>query len=375
MPKTSQNEPSNTDQLTFLSLEPLARISPSPASEREWMERVATCPSDLLNLLGRYGPAGCCSKTSLGFLAPLRTKRRVRVHRQTIYSREKNGSLKTTTKLTKEVISDTSYPRFSNSGILSPTQHWTLSTSDWRSGATVCSLSEVLETGAVHQRYYLTSKACLGILRRAEKRGKELPEQLARALRAVAGLEPTSTLGGGLSRTIGAVIPTQTQEYKCCMDVGNEPCNACPKLKDAIGFRATGQDGYLPSEISPPLCSTDGGGTIPSIAFTERGRDQGRTFEAQEELAYALCNPGSGGRTHSRQIFTPMMAVRRLTPLECTRLQGFADDFFDHVLYRGKPPADGPIYKALGNSMAVPVIAWIGKRIAQVDAIHSTLDL
>jgi len=68
------------------------------------------------------------------------------------------------------------------------------------------------------------------------------------------------------------------------------------------------------------------------------------------------------------------MAVRRLTPLECTRLQGFKDDFFDHVLYRGKPPADGPIYKALGNSMAVPVIAWIGKRIAQVDAILSTLE-
>ena len=185
MPKTSPNELANTDQLTFLSLEPLARISPSPASEREWMERVATFPSDLLNLLGRYGPAGCCSKTSLGFLAPLRTKRRVRVHRQTIYSREKNGSLKMTTKLTKEVISDASYPRFLNSGILSPTQCWTLSTSDWRSGATVCSLSEVLETGEVHRRYFLTSKACQGILRRAEKRGKELPPQLKAALEEV----------------------------------------------------------------------------------------------------------------------------------------------------------------------------------------------
>lgn len=171
------------------------------------------------------------------------------------------------------------------------------------------------------------------------------------------------------SNSTGAVIPTR--EYKCCMDVGNEPCNACPKLKDAIGFRASGQEGYLPSEVSPPLCNTDGGGTIPSIAFTERGRDQGRTFEAQEELAYDLCNPGSGGRTHSRQIFTPMMAVRRLTPLECTRLQGFPDDFFKHVLYRGKAPADGPIYKALGNSMAVPVIAWIGKRIALVSTLES----
>jgi len=116
------------------------------------------------------------------------------------------------------------------------------------------------------------------------------------------------------------------------------------------------------------------GGHAPAIAFTERGRDKGRTFESQEDIADALCNPGSGGRTHSRQLFTPMMAVRRLTPLECTRLQGFKDDFFDHVLYRGKPPADGPIYKALGNSMAVPVIAWIGKRIAQVDAILSTLE-
>jgi len=115
-------------------------------------------------------------------------------------------------------------------------------------------------------------------------------------------------------------------------------------------------------------------GHAPAIAFTERGRDKGRTFESQEDIADALCNPGSGGRTHSRQLFTPMMAVRRLTPLECTRLQGFKDDFFDHVLYRGKPPADGPIYKALGNSMAVPVIAWIGKRIAQVDAILSTLE-
>lgn len=60
------------------------------------------------------------------------------------------------------------------------------------------------------------------------------------------------------------------------------------------------------------------------------------------------------------------MAVRRLTPRECERLQGFSDD---HTLipWRGKPAdqcPDGPRYKALGNSMAVPCMAWIGKRIA-----------
>jgi DNA (cytosine-5)-methyltransferase 1 len=59
------------------------------------------------------------------------------------------------------------------------------------------------------------------------------------------------------------------------------------------------------------------------------------------------------------------MAVRRLTPKECERLQGFPDGYTD-VTYRGKPAADGPRYRALGNSMAVPVMAWIGKRIQMV---------
>ena len=60
-------------------------------------------------------------------------------------------------------------------------------------------------------------------------------------------------------------------------------------------------------------------------------------------------------------------AVRRLTPRECERLQGFPDDW-TAVPYRNKPAADGPRYKALGNSMAVPVMRWIGERIATVEA-------
>lgn len=55
-------------------------------------------------------------------------------------------------------------------------------------------------------------------------------------------------------------------------------------------------------------------------------------------------------------------SVRRLTPRECERLQGFPDDY-TLVPYRGKPAADDPRYKALGNSMAVPVVRWIGSRI------------
>jgi DNA (cytosine-5)-methyltransferase 1 len=67
-------------------------------------------------------------------------------------------------------------------------------------------------------------------------------------------------------------------------------------------------------------------------------------------------------------VMQPASAVRRLTPQECERLQGFPDGWTD-VPHRGKPAADGPRYKALGNSMAVPVMRWIGERIAAVEAI------
>ena len=63
------------------------------------------------------------------------------------------------------------------------------------------------------------------------------------------------------------------------------------------------------------------------------------------------------------------MSVRRITPREAERLQGFPDDY-TLIEYRGKPAADGPRYKALGNSMAVPVMRWIGERIQNVEAAH-----
>jgi DNA (cytosine-5)-methyltransferase 1 len=67
------------------------------------------------------------------------------------------------------------------------------------------------------------------------------------------------------------------------------------------------------------------------------------------------------------------MAVRRLTPIECERLQGFPDNW-SRISWKGKPETecpDGPRYKACGNSMAVPVMRWIGERISAVDAIIS----
>ena len=150
------------------------------------------------------------------------------------------------------------------------------------------------------------------------------------------------------------------------------------------------QDPDVSGDVTHP-CGRNGGREV-CIAFAERGRKEGRTLEVQEGLAYALTNPGSGGRAYSRQVLDQAMRVRRLTPKECERLQGFPDDYTvlkDYPSWRdvdeGESPEalkaagyrvrqtkkgkwrvndpDGPRYRALGNSMPVPVMRWIGERI------------
>jgi DNA (cytosine-5)-methyltransferase 1 len=79
-----------------------------------------------------------------------------------------------------------------------------------------------------------------------------------------------------------------------------------------------------------------------------------------------------GSHANDGQAIQSGMQVRRLTPMECERLQGFPDGY-TAIGYRGKPAADGPRYKALGNSMAVPCMAWIGRRIKDVDSLDVAL--
>jgi DNA (cytosine-5)-methyltransferase 1 len=79
-------------------------------------------------------------------------------------------------------------------------------------------------------------------------------------------------------------------------------------------------------------------------------------------------NTGGGKPGQGYPAVAQAMSVRRLTPVECARLQGFSDDYLD-ITYRKKPAADGPKYRALGNSMAVPCMRWIGERIAMVEEL------
>jgi DNA (cytosine-5)-methyltransferase 1 len=137
----------------------------------------------------------------------------------------------------------------------------------------------------------------------------------------------------------------------------------------AVAFSAKDYGGDASEELSPTLRSGShsgshaNGGVMPAVAF---GLAQITSAANRSRAEPGL--PASTISKASRMHVAQPMAVRRLTPRECERLQGFKDDY-TLVPHRGKPAADGPRYKALGNSMAVPVMAWIGQRIAQVEAM------
>ncbi|HEV2594141.1 MAG TPA: DNA cytosine methyltransferase [Sphingomicrobium sp.] len=103
---------------------------------------------------------------------------------------------------------------------------------------------------------------------------------------------------------------------------------------------------------------------VQAIAFDckasgQNGFGVGEIASTMRSMGHSNSHQNGGGH----QAVFHGSALRRLTPRECERLQGFPDDY-TLVTVRGKPAADGPRYKALGNSMAVPCMAWIGSRIA-----------
>ena len=121
--------------------------------------------------------------------------------------------------------------------------------------------------------------------------------------------------------------------------------------------------------IAHSLCSrTAKGGdpttdTIMPVAFTQNQSGDVLTGSVAASIG---TNQNATGRNTAKVM--SRMAVRRLTPTECEKLQGFPPGY-TLVPYRGKPAADGPRYKALGNSMAVPVMRWIGERIQIVESL------
>ena len=133
--------------------------------------------------------------------------------------------------------------------------------------------------------------------------------------------------------------------------------------KPGQGYTAVMSFNARQDPVAYGLCSDadrEGVAKSPSVDAAGKSRLRDPGFNILEERAPTI----DTGAAHRVGYGTQ---VRRLTPRECERLQGFPDDW-TLVPYRGRLAADAPRYKALGNSMAVPVIRWICKRIELVDA-------
>ena len=135
-------------------------------------------------------------------------------------------------------------------------------------------------------------------------------------------------------------------------------------------------------DISPCLTKMDRHGVAQPITFSgqmsvpQTDVDMSATLQAKNPMAVAVDGYNQTLSATSQTIradkcdgdhigmVMQSMAVRRLTPVECERLQGFPDNYTNIPWRKAAESPDGPRYKALGNSMAVPVMAWIGQRIA-----------
>ena len=316
-------------------------------------------------------------------------------------------------------------------------------------------LSQILQAHPP-KKYYLTTAACLGILRRAEERGKPLPKALDTALRIQAGLiglpegrEKTvpfddsavlaqpgmkqqtfaASFSAGASATAGTigyaeeVAPTLKgspsgncmPSVMCLHDQGGQRMDVCENMTDT--FRAN-EKGHQPlvyenhgvdariresGEVSPTVTARygTGGGNTPLVQedsdvycivgniIDRQPENGGNGCGYQQDLAYTLTaldrhavyarqrvdefkNDNIASTQSARQakdatdlVVEPdrqyAQLIRRLTPLECERLQGFPDG------WTNIPGAsDSARYRALGNSVAIPCVEFIMKSLNEV---------
>ena len=148
---------SNPDQLTFSLEAPPVKVFRSQDFAADLMTIEEISALNLLSWLVEHGPDGLCGRTSPA-----------------------------SCQVRKDGILGPSSGAWGNSGMGGATGFSMRNISEFHSAAGVSSLSDILETGDLPRRYFLSAKACKGILRRAEKRGKALPTQLRRALQSIA---------------------------------------------------------------------------------------------------------------------------------------------------------------------------------------------
>jgi DNA (cytosine-5)-methyltransferase 1 len=250
-------------------------------------------------------------------------------------------------------------------------------------------LSQILEDNP-HPKYYLSARACKGILERAKRRGKALPEVLEKALRAQASLSSSeweSQGGKGLlirDEQAGTLDTGNTQVICASFDARG---NGDGKTVSTLATTNGGEPAVAFADVADPFAFAQNQrdelrdlGDVSGSLAAEPGMKQ-QTYVA-EPVAYSIGN-GQAAQAglnekcyaldtmHDAQAVFSSHILRRLTPLECTRLQGFPDGWVDigdweDTKGRLHKEADAPKYKALGNSIAIPFWEWMARRMVAV---------
>lgn len=309
--------------------------------------------------------------------------------------------------------------------------------------AVVSRLSQILEE-TPQEKYSLSAKACQGILRRAERRGKDLPETLKAVLlmqsESVGGCDgggkgalvqedKSGTLGTSNDQTIFQNCLTQwdcqskrifgTEGASPTLQGGvgggvNNPAIFCmgtqqggaevrsddraPTLTAAAGMSGNNQPNNR-STVGPdkPCSALHTFGEVPAVCYQMQGfgdyregdvasNCKQRDYKDSTDLVVSSVdcrNFTEGGEINGtlqakecvgqslnlQNTVRTGMIVRRLTPMECERLQGFPDHWTDIGEWRDskgklRKPSDSPRYKALGNSIALPFWDFLAKRIS-----------
>ena len=206
-------------------------------------------------------------------------------------------------------------------------------------------------------------RAAAVLFERESMSGHPAPSREAK--QDVAGAITASAFSGGASgKPEGAAVNHFIPE------IANTIQTTCNDYSRADGFNMiafpadmSGTQAASTPEMSPTLSV----GHTTAVAFA-----QNQAGELRESDVFNTLNTNSNASGRNTPLLRSALQVRRLTPIECERLQGFPDNY-TQIPWRNKASddcPDGPRYKAMGNSMAVPVMRWIGERIDLVNKIQ-----
>jgi DNA (cytosine-5)-methyltransferase 1 len=244
---------------------------------------------------------------------------------------------------------------------------------------------------------------------------------IARSLDTSRGLDPSCNQGGigiiqkayfiredAKANTFGAtplevstcvtsLVPS-VQSHAVFQPIALQDVTPREKAQNGRGWNDDGTaytvDTHATQGVAHPMVLMDQGGSVMNVEHDMVGtlrreshghepvvmqplvamRESGLGYWMEDTVAGTLdANMGMSGHANRPAVMTvpQAMAVRRLTPVECERLQGFPDNYTNIPWRKKDESPDGPRYKALGNSWAVPNVRWIGKRIQEaLNAIH-----